>query len=84
MFLCAVKFLRSLKLSTNCQPKTQLNNLSLKQLIEINLHAHILSGLIWVQTVCKGYWQTAPVGKELNPNARRLIDEDKVVLKNDL
>ena len=25
-----------------------------------------LSGLIWVQTVCKGYQQTTLVGKELN------------------
>ena len=27
----------------------------------------ILSGLIWVQTVCKGYQQTTLVGKELGP-----------------
>ena len=25
----------------------------------------IMSGLIWVQTVCKGYQQTTQVGKEL-------------------
>ena len=25
-----------------------------------------MSGLIWVQTVCKGYQQTSLVGKELN------------------
>ena len=27
---------------------------------------NILSGLIWVQTVCKGYKQTSPIGKEVN------------------
>ena len=28
-------------------------------------YAEILSGLIWVQTVCKGYQQTTVVNKEL-------------------
>ena len=32
--------------------------------------ADILSGLIWVQIVCKSYQQTTLVGKELNKNAQ--------------
>ena len=31
----------------------------------IQIRPDNLSGLIWVQTVCKGYHQTAIVGKEL-------------------
>ena len=33
----------------------------------IQIRPDILSGLIWVQTVCKGYEQTTLVGKELGP-----------------
>ena len=32
----------------------------------IQIRPNILSGLIWVQSVCKGYQQTTLVGKELN------------------
>ena len=38
---------------------------SVKQLIQIR--PDILSGLIWIQTVCKGYQQMTLVGKELIP-----------------
>ena len=31
-----------------------------------------ISGLIWVQTLCKGYQQTTKVGKELN--TKKLVD----------
>ena len=32
----------------------------------IQIRPDVLSGLIWVQSVCKGYQQTALVGNELN------------------
>ena len=35
------------------------------QTIWIHIRPDILSGLIWVQSVCKGYQQTIPVDKEL-------------------
>ena len=35
------------------------------QTVWIQILPNILSSLIWVQTVCKGYQQTALVGKEL-------------------
>ena len=35
------------------------------QTIWIQTRPDILSGLVWVQTVCKGYQQTLPAGKEL-------------------
>ena len=35
------------------------------QTVWIQIRLDILSGLIWVQTVCKGYQQMTPVGKEL-------------------
>ena len=37
------------------------------QIIWIQIRPDILLGLIWVQTVCKGYQQTTQVGKELKP-----------------
>ena len=36
------------------------------QTVCILIRPNILSGLIWVQTVCKGYQQTKLEGKELN------------------
>ena len=36
------------------------------QTVWIQIRPDILSGLIWVQIVCKGYQQTTPVGKALN------------------
>ena len=36
------------------------------QTVGILIRADVLSGLIWVQTVCKGYRQTTQVSKELN------------------
>ena len=38
---------------------------SMCQTVWIQIRPDILSGLIWVQTVCKGYQQTTLVGKEL-------------------
>ena len=35
------------------------------QTVWFQISPNILSGLIWVQTVCKGYQQTILVGKEL-------------------
>ena len=35
------------------------------QAVWIQIRPDILSGLIWIQTVCKGEQQTEPVGKEL-------------------
>ena len=35
------------------------------QTVWIQIRPDIFSGLIWVQTICKGYQQTTPVGKEL-------------------
>ena len=35
------------------------------QTVWIQIRSHVLSGLIWVQTVCKGYQQTTLEGKEL-------------------
>ena len=34
------------------------------QTVWIQIRPDVLSGLIWVQTVCKGHQQTALVGKE--------------------
>ena len=42
-----------LKLSSECQT------------VWIQTKSNVLSGLIWVQTVCKGYQQTKLAGKEL-------------------
>ena len=33
------------------------------QIVWVQIRPDVLSGLIWVQTVCKGYQQTTPVGK---------------------
>ena len=38
----------------------------------MQIRPHILSGLIWVQTVCKGYQQTTLVGKELSTIIRQV------------
>ena len=38
------------------------------QTVWIQIRPDILSGLIWVQTVCKGYQQTTLVGKVLREN----------------
>ena len=35
-------------------------------------NATLLLGIIWVQTVCKGYLQTTQVGERLNPTTRFL------------
>ena len=35
------------------------------QTVWIQIRPDALSGLIWVQTVCKGYQQTTLTGKEL-------------------
>ena len=35
------------------------------QRVWIQIRPNILSGLVWIQTVCKGYQQTTPVDKEL-------------------
>ena len=34
------------------------------QSVWIQIRSEVLSGLIWVQTVCKGYQKTALAGKE--------------------
>ena len=36
--------------------------------VSYSLDLDIMSGLIWVQTVCKGYQQTTLVGSELIQN----------------
>ena len=41
------------------------------QTVRIQIRPDILSGLIWIQTVCKGYQQTALVGEELIDGPRR-------------
>ena len=38
------------------------------QTVWFQIRPDVLSGLIWFQTVCKGYQQTTLVGKELNLN----------------
>ena len=38
--------------------------------------ADILSGLIWVQTICKGYQQTTIVGKKLTYQAQQNVVAD--------
>ena len=36
------------------------------QTVWIQIRSDVLSGMIWVQTVCKGYQQTTLVDKKLN------------------
>ena len=38
------------------------------QILWILIRPDVTSGLIWVQSVCKGYQQTTLVGKELTKN----------------
>ena len=38
---------------------------SVCQRVSIQIRPDNLSGLVWIQTVCKGYQQTSPVDKEL-------------------
>ena len=48
-----------------------LSGLQLKrQRVWTQIRPDILSGLIWVQTVCKSYQQTTPEGKELNQHVQ--------------
>ena len=44
--------------------KLPSGTLSECQTVWIQIRADIFSGLIWVQTVCKGYQQTTLVGKD--------------------
>ena len=46
--------------------------LSEHQTVWIQIRPTILLGLIWIQTVCKGFKQMTPVGKELMDNATYL------------
>ena len=43
------------------------------QTVWTQIRPDILSGLIWVQTVCKGYQQTTQVGKELKEKLKENI-----------
>ena len=42
------------------------------QTVWVEIRPNVLSGLIWVQTVCKGYQQMTLVGKELRKKERHL------------
>ena len=52
----------------------------------IQIRLDILSGLVWVHSVCKGYQQTTLVGNELIPlRTRKLLDQScpfSFLLKN--
>ena len=47
--------------------------LSEYQVVWIQIRTDILSVLIWVQTVCKGYQQTTLAGKELHNGSRSAL-----------
>ena len=49
-----------------CGKNSIRNTISMCQIVWIQIRPDILSGLIWVQTVCKSYQQTALGDKELN------------------
>ena len=57
------------------------------QTVGIQIRPDVLSGLIWVQTVCKGYQKTTKsplVGKELNGNSKKRTKMDTFVNSVDL
>ena len=43
------------------------------QTVWIQIRPDILSGLIWVQTVCKSYQQTTLVGKDLSHTCNMIV-----------
>ena len=45
------------------------------QTVWIRFRRDILSGLIWFQTVCKSYQQTALVGKQFTPQSNNLLQQ---------
>ena len=60
------------------------NNISVSNILDPDLRPDILSGLIWVQTVCKGYEQTTLVGKELKVKKHRSRSAKKFSLKSQI
>ena len=70
-------FLSSADFFQNKLIRKNLSGIPLEcQTVWICIRPDILSGLIWVQTVCKGYQQMTPVGKELTLKTKGIFHND--------
>ena len=65
LFLLSVDFFQNQQKNQLCEKFFQKYNKSC-QTIWIQIRPDILSGLIWVQNICKGYQQMKLEGEELN------------------